>query len=157
MSSPARLLRVSRALVAPLLAAALLSGAAPAASAATSTCVALVASVTGATSTTLSWGSATIPLVVKTNAELGYRLAVTVVSVTNGTLIGIGDIGIGLTTSAAGGTVSSSPPTAVATSPVRTPSTGDTIKVRLSTWQPLGSPTVRISYTLTPRTSTTCS
>jgi len=122
----------------------------------TGTCVGLVAKVTGPTSTVLSWGSGKIPLVVTTNASKGYKLTVTVTGVKNGTLIGVKDINITLTSTAATGTTISTPPTATASATMRTPLTGDRITVNLSTWQPLGSPTVTIKYSLTPYPGTPC-
>lgn len=122
----------------------------------TGTCVGLVAKVTGPKSTVLSWGSGQIPLTVTTNASNGYKLTVKVTGVQNGIAIGVKDINITLKTSAGTGTTTSTPPIATASSTKRTSSTGDQITVRLSTWQPLGSPTVSISYVLTPYPGTPC-
>ena len=138
----------------PLIGASLLTAivavAAPApVSAGTGVCVGLIAKVTGPTSTVLSWGSGKIPLVVTTNAANGYKLTVTVTNVKNGTLIGVKDITITLTTTASTGKTTSTPPVATAAATMRTPSSGDKITVNLSTWQPLGSPTVTIKYALT--------
>lgn len=122
----------------------------------TGACVGLVAKVTGPKSTVLSWGSGTIPLIVTTNAAKGYRILVTVTGVKNGIVIGVKDINITLDTSATTGATTSIPPIATASATKRTSSTGDRITVHLSTWQPLGSPTVNINYSLTPYPGTPC-
>lgn len=132
------------------------AGTPPPVLAGTGTCVGVVATATGPTSTILSWGSGKIPLTVKTNAAKGYKLTVTVTGVKNGIVIGVKDINITLATSASTGANTSMPPVGTASATKRTSAMGDQITVKLSTWQPMGSPTVALRYVLTPYPGATC-
>lgn len=130
----------------------------PAAAVGTGACVDPKASVSGPTTTYLAWGSASMPLVVKTNAAFGYTLTVNIKSLTGGVVISANDVSIALQTTLSKGVVTTKTigRVASATSTLRTNETGDLINVKLSTWQPLGSPKVTISYTLVTRTAGSC-
>lgn len=101
----------------------------------------LVKEMTGAkSSVVLGWGSYSFYVNLRTNGSAS-RLTVTPTSITNGIAISLSDVKISFSAPAAytvnGNTISRLHKTA---------ETGDVVKITVSVWQPLGSPTVRLSY-----------
>lgn len=158
MTTPMRTKLVRIALSGATVAALFFGSPRPAAAVGAGACVDLTATATGPTTAVLAWGSASIPLVVKTNATFGYTLTVNIKSLTGGIVIGAKDVSIALEPTSTKGAVAAKTigQTATATSTLPTDKTGDVITVKLSTWQPIGSPRVAISYTLVTRTSSSC-
>jgi hypothetical protein len=104
--------------------------------------VGLVAKISGnVPSVTLSWGSATFPITVLTNASKGYRVTVTPVSLTNGIGVSLSDVKVSI--SATSGCWVSGKQFG---RDRRTGQYGDVAWVTVSVWQPVGSPKVSFVY-----------
>ena len=107
--------------------------------------VGLVAELNGKVpSVTLSWGSASFPITVKTNAGLGYRVVVRATNIINGFATTLSDVKVQVTKIQ--GTARCSAYSNVANSSGMTTKWGDVYQVRVSVPLFLGSPTVKLSY-----------
>ena len=93
---------------------------------------------------TLAWGSASETIVVQTNSSKGYRLVVRAVGLKNGIGVSLTDVKVelrkvyGATRSYASGST--------AGSTGRTDKRGDVYELRVTVWQPIGSPVVTLAY-----------
>lgn len=111
----------------------------------TNVTVGLVAELNGKVpSVVLSWGSASFPITVKTNAAMGYRVVVKATSLINGFATTLSDVKVQVTKIQ--GTAQCSAFGSVATSTRRTTQFGDAYQVRVSVPLFLGAPTVKLSY-----------
>jgi len=95
---------------------------------------------------TLAWGNSSETIVIKTNASRGYTLRVRATSLTGGIGLSLADIRVEVRKIT--GTTSSFASGSTAGSTRRTDQAGDVYEVRVSTWQPFGSPIVDLAYDL---------
>ena len=96
-------------------------------------------------SVTLAWGSASETIVVKTKSAKGYRLTARAVNISGGIGVSLADVKVVLrkihgTPRAYAG------PNNTAGSTWRTDKYGDIYEIRVTVWQPIGSPVVTLAY-----------
>lgn len=92
----------------------------------------------------LAWGSASESIVVLTNSAKGYRLTARAVGLKGGVGISLADVKVELRK--AYGTARAYAVGSTAGSTGRTDKWGDVYEIRVSVWQPIGSPVVTLAY-----------
>jgi hypothetical protein len=92
----------------------------------------------------LAWGSASESIVVLTNSAKGYRLTARAVSLKGGIGINLADVKVELRK--VYGTARAYAVGGSAGSTWRTDKWGDVYEIRVSVWQPFGSPVVTLAY-----------